>query len=272
MLWKKPAELKYTQLCMYIDENVPKLLEPDCPPDLGDTIYNYLWLVVKALAIKKRMFNSFQDYDGYSFYAANRLYFALKKNLENQGKIIKGKEIRPIKSCLNYMKALLYPMKIEYLREEYNLKASDLETSKQFDKFVYRQKVKDDLWNSQGGKEDFIIAVHDILSQFNVTLNSVLSKSPFTPGTVDYKKIKISILLNVLNNLKQGKPISFEPITIMLWKLPKSMSSYVKVFLKELGTEMKQDIMSSYSDSMIDDRILEYMLTNPTGEFNDYEE
>ena len=65
------------------------------------------------------MFNSFQDYDGYSFYAANRLYFALKRNLENQGKVIKGKEIKPIKSCLNYTKALLYPMKIEYLKEEY---------------------------------------------------------------------------------------------------------------------------------------------------------
>ena len=51
------------------------------------------------------MFNSFQDYDGYSFYAANRLFFALRKNLENQGKIIKGKEIRPIKSCLNYTKS-----------------------------------------------------------------------------------------------------------------------------------------------------------------------
>jgi hypothetical protein len=82
------------------------------------------------------MFTSFQDYDGYAFYAANRLYFALKKNLENQGKTVKGKEIRPIKSCLNYTKALLYPMKIEYLREEYNINASEAETSKKFDAFV----------------------------------------------------------------------------------------------------------------------------------------
>lgn len=161
------------------------------------------------------MFNSFEDYDGYAFYSANRLYFALKRNLENRGKIIKGKEIRPIKSCLNYMKTLLYPMKLEYLREEYNLNNTDLETSEQFDKFVYRQKVKDDIWSSQG-KEDFTKAVHDILAHFNTTLDSVLAKSPFPPGSADYKKIKISILLNVLYNLKHNKPVSFEPITIIL--------------------------------------------------------
>lgn len=65
------------------------------------------------------MFDSFQDYDGYSFYAAERLFFALRKNYLNQGKVVKGKLIRPIKSCLNYMKAIMYPMKIEYQRLSY---------------------------------------------------------------------------------------------------------------------------------------------------------
>jgi len=36
--------------------------------------------VVKALAIKARMFNDFQEYDPYAFYAANRLFFAIRKN------------------------------------------------------------------------------------------------------------------------------------------------------------------------------------------------
>lgn len=271
MLWKKPADLKYTDLCIYIDEHVPQLLDPDCPDEIPNTIYNYLWLLVKALAIKKRMFNSFQDYDGYSFYAANRLFFALRKNLENQGKVIKGKEIRPIKSCLNYTKALLYPMKIEYLREAYNTGVSEAEISKHFDAFMYRQKIKDDVWDRQGGLDEFRATVTDLFLHFNTTLDKVLLKSPFAPGTPDYKKIKISILLNALANLKKGKGINAEPITVMLWKLPKSTSSYIKLFLKELGTDLKQSIMSSYNDSIIDDRILEYMLSNPEGEFIDHE-
>lgn len=50
------------------------------------------------------------------------------------------------------------------------------------------------------------------------------------------------------------------------------MSNYLRVFLKEIGTEMKQEIMRSYSDTSIDDRILDYMISNPAGEFINHEE
>ena len=63
MLWKKPNDLKYTDLCIFIDANVPKIVNPGENPELENIIYNYLWLLVKALAIKKCMFNNFQEYD-----------------------------------------------------------------------------------------------------------------------------------------------------------------------------------------------------------------
>ncbi len=53
MIWKKPANMKYTDLCIFIDENVPKIVTPGEHPELENTIYNYLWLLVKALAIKR---------------------------------------------------------------------------------------------------------------------------------------------------------------------------------------------------------------------------
>ena len=95
MLYKKPQNLRYTELCMYVDENVPKIANPGEHADIEATVYNYLWLLVKALAIKKCMFNKFEDYDGYAFYAATRLFLALRKNYLNQGKVIKGKKIKP---------------------------------------------------------------------------------------------------------------------------------------------------------------------------------
>ena len=88
MLWKKPAGMKYTDMCIFIDQNVPKIVNPGENPELENTIYNYLWLLVKALAIKKYMFTNFQDYDMYAFYAANRLFFALRKNQINQKEVI----------------------------------------------------------------------------------------------------------------------------------------------------------------------------------------
>ena len=51
MLFKKPSNLKYTDLCQFIDANVPNIVNPGENPELENTIYNYLWLLVKALAI-----------------------------------------------------------------------------------------------------------------------------------------------------------------------------------------------------------------------------
>ena len=78
--------------------------------------------------------------------------------------------------------------------------------------------------------------------------------------------------MNVLANLKANKSINAEPVTVLLWKLPKSTSNYIKLFLKELGTDLKQVIMESYSESLIDDATLETMLANPEGEFINHEE
>ena len=156
MLYKKPSSMRYTDLCIYIDQNVPNIINPGEHPEIEGTVYNYLWLLVKALAIKKCMFNKFEDYDGYAFYSATRLYLALRKNYLNQGKTIKGKQIKPIKSCLNYTKALLYPMKIEYQRETFKEIIEEEFVSKKFDAFAYKEQLKNDalkqvnLTNSNG--------------------------------------------------------------------------------------------------------------------------
>ena len=90
------------------------------------------------------MFQKFEDYDGYAFYAANRLYLAIKNNLKNQGQTIKGKDVKPIKSCLNYTKTLLYPMKVDYLRDEKNIDNRAKSMTQNFDEFMYRQQLRDE--------------------------------------------------------------------------------------------------------------------------------
>ena len=62
MLFKKPPNLKYTSLCIYIDQNAEKIKNPGEYPDVENTIYNYLWLLVKALAIKKHTYHSHRSF------------------------------------------------------------------------------------------------------------------------------------------------------------------------------------------------------------------
>lgn len=42
MLWKKPVGMKFTDLCIYVDQNVPKIVNPGEFPEIENTIYNYL--------------------------------------------------------------------------------------------------------------------------------------------------------------------------------------------------------------------------------------
>ena len=271
MLWRKEANMKFTEMCMFIDENVKNIANPGENPELEDKIYNYLWLLVKALAIKKCMFQNFQDYDPYAFYAANRLFFALRKNLWNQGKIIKGKEIRPIKSCLNYTKALMYPMKIEYQREAYREVISEEFVSKKFDAFMFKEQMKADAKASQGVNETFWKYVKDSFYHVGSLIDKVLKKSPFQNNSIEYHRLKMSIMLNSITILKNKKKLDATQQTIILWKLPKSMNNYVRILLKEFFTELKLEIMDSYRSADIEESVLDKILQD-SGDLNTYED
>ena len=262
MIWKKPEDIRYTEMCMYIDENVPKIAEAGKYPEIESKIYNYLWLLVKALAIKKCMFTNFQDYDPYAFYAASRLFFALRKNQLNQGKMIKGKLIRPIKSCLNYTKALLYPMKIEYQRENYQEVISEEALNDKFDAYAFSEQLRSQVLASQGSIDRFITNLEVTISFIGRTIDEILSHSPFIVGTTEYKYVKISILLNCLYSLKTKHRLNANLQTVILWKLPKSIASYIKILLRELYARLEEDITACYEEAApyISDSDLKKML------------
>lgn len=258
--WKKDPKLKYTDLCIFVDQNIPKIANAGEYPEIENQVYNYLWLLVKALAIKKCMFSNFDDYDGYATHAANRLFFALRKNYLNQGKTIKGKQIRPIKSCLNYTKALLYPMKVEYQNEAFREIITEEFVSKKFDSFMYKEKLKSEASASQGVNDKFEVYIRDSLKNIDSIINKVLKDSLFVTNPIIYRKLKISLLLNALNSLKLKKRLDSDLPTVIVWKLPKSMSGYVRVLLKEFYTELKLEILDCHKMVCVDDVTLEKLI------------
>lgn len=270
MQYKKDPELRYVDLCIFVDQNIPNIVDGQ-HPDIENTVYNYLWLLVKALAIKKHMFQKFEDYDGYAFYSASRLYFALRNNYLNQGKVIKGKHIKPIKSCLNYTKALLYPMKIEYQKETYQNIISEEFVSKKFDAFSYKEHLKDMAQASQGQSHIVQHYLEETIKSYDKVLSSILDKSPFSRKSSDYRRLKMSILLTCLNELNNSKTLNADPSSIILWKLPKSMASYAKILLQEFYTALKVEIMDCYTSTALDDSILEKLISTPDGEYKDNE-
>lgn len=272
MLFKKPHNLKYTSLCIYIDENAPKITNPGEYPEIENTIYNYLWLLVKALAIKKRMFKNFEDYDMYAFYSATRLFTAIRKNQQNQGKVIKGKTIKPIKSCLNYTKALLYPMKVEYQMENFREVIEEEFVTTKFDALAYKEQLKSQARNSEEINRTFKSYVEQTVYQSDSILEEILSKSPFNKSTPEYKNLKISILLTSVYTLKADKKLNMAVQSAVLWHLPKSMSNYTKILTKEFFMALKSEIIDCYRMADVDDAELENILTNNTEERYYYNE
>lgn len=273
MLFKKPANLKYTEMCIFIDENVPKIVNPGENPELENTVYNYLWLLVKALAIKKCMFKNFEDYDMYSFYAATRLFNALRKNQLNQGKVIKGKLIRPIKSCLNYTKALLYPMKIEYQRESFREVIEEEFVSTKFDAIAYQEQLKNEARDNASVDQTFKSYLIDSLKQNSKLLDDILQRSPFNSTTAEYKNLKISVLLTSYYALKNKKKLSTASVnSVILWHLPKSMTGYTKVILKEFFMRIQQEVIECRREADLSECELESVLLEATKEWYNNED
>jgi hypothetical protein len=261
-IFDKLAEQLMKKFVYCVDDTISLSLKPDV--EIENTVYNYLWLLVKALAIKKCMFTDFKDYDMYAFYAANRLFFALRKNQLNQGKTIKGKVIRPIKSCLNYTKALLYPMKIEYQRESFREVIEEEFVSKKFDAFAYKEQLKNNARNNSGVTQQFREHLSAVLFNNSALLDEILQKSPFNKSTPEYQNLKISILLTSIQILKNKKKLDAVPQSVILWHLPKSMTNYAKVLLKEFFMSIKLEIMDCYRVADLNDSDLENIISSAT--------
>ena len=132
--------------------------------------------------------------------------------------------------------------------------------------------MRDDIRSTQGTNKAFIAYVKDSFKHIGIIADKVLTKSPFGPHSIEYKKLKISLMLNAINSLKVKKKLDSDLPTILLWKLPKSMSSYVRILLKEFYSEIKIEIMECHNLTTMSDDIVDRILQSSTEDNDSYEE
>lgn len=68
------------------------------------------------LARKGKFFNKAQYYDDFAAYLATQLYF----RITNPKQFDENSKVQKIKSVLNYIKATIYPMKVNFEQEHYS--------------------------------------------------------------------------------------------------------------------------------------------------------
>lgn len=188
MTFKKPPGLKYTDMAIYIDEHV---YTKDCNENL---VYEYLYHIINMLARKSQFFKTAAHYDAFALQSATRAYLRLKSikqfQFKDDGVTTK---LKPIKSILNYLKTILYPMKIEYEQSNYSQCISKSTGEAYATDFNYiMSRYVDNLSLSE-----FNIYLEDIAK----TTRAFLKRIPYYSDKKVWENIYISCLLTLLNSI-----------------------------------------------------------------------
>lgn len=249
MTYTKPEDITYTQIAIWIDENVYK---PDCDQI---QLYEYLYHLSNMLAHELSFFSNSTDYDEFALYSATRLFQRLtnKKQFEIDS-VDTTPRLPQIKSILNYIKKVISPYKIDFeLQFKLENKNLDVISTSYFDLGSY---ICDNA------------SLFDQI-EFSMTLGSIsdivkahLKKIPRKQHDAEWVNIYISCMLTLLDSITLSKSMQ-EKISnsirttdkvldnmyvelrnndAILFHLPDSMSNYIKVLVSELRNVIASEL------------------------------
>lgn len=199
----KPKNMKYTDLCIYIDKTVYERDEHNNPTGLREmsdpeitTVYNYLYALIYALAMKKRLMNSKEEYEMFCLDTATNVFLRLRK--ENQDYSGEASRNKCIKSILNYVKFVLPKMAITWKDNNYfqTLKP-DYHSEKEVEgikKFTQAQVT-------QQYTEERASLYQELLQNIPFYLKSSLEKSVFKKNALEKHQLLLSEYASLCNCL-----------------------------------------------------------------------
>lgn len=248
MTYNKPKNVSYTDMAIFFDKNIKKSNRND------NLLYEYLYHIIYMLANKARYFHDFQDYDEFALYAAGKIYMRA---------INQDKTEKPIKSILNYVKAVIYPMKVDYQKETY-----DEIINPDVDERINGEKLKNNLQSPiqseyQQGLMDEIYKQLDFLSGY---IKDVVNESPYKNDPIVLRRLYISVLLSFLNGVtitnsglhklkrRELKALDTDNTTIkmlekekeistVLWRLDDSLTNYVEMLTNKVRKKFGRDLI-----------------------------
>lgn len=248
--FEKPVNVSYTDMCIYIDDNIYK------EKHNVETVYKYLYLIIHMLSSNQQLLKS-KYLDDFSLFAATKVYFRLTnpdqfiKNTQGEYKLSK------VKSVLNYIKSSLYFLKVDFEQSEYfqdiSQSLENVDLNFNFDNVISKSLSQMDL-------VDFELTMGDIPK----TCEKFLSRIPYTRDnpmwhniyvstlmtftsmcTLTYKQAKRISELSDTNHIKQyhyERFYSEESLKPILYHVPQSMGPYIIVLARQLKQIIGRDL------------------------------
>lgn len=191
MLYKKPKDLRYVDMAIAIDEMA---YSDHCDDQL---MFEYLYHLSYMLAKKEGYFNSSAYYDDFAAYLATDVFLRIK----NKKQFILNEDGEPqlekIKSCLNYLRAVMYPRKVSFEQTVY----SQIYTTDPDDdpSVAFEWDFKQKLFQSvdELSVKDFELCLGDIIQ----TSRAFLQRIPYKSDKIEWNNIYLSCMLSMLNSI-----------------------------------------------------------------------
>lgn len=252
-LFKKPKEMRWVDLAIWIDENFYK---KDCD---YSTAYEYMYLLAYMLATKRRYFNSQEDYEEF---AAVLAYDTFKRMSSTK----KSK----VKSVLNYLKSIMSFRKIAFNAQR-RQKIIDPQFDVEWDPVAYTELQKDAYETSN--RDILSEGVIDLLSITSSVIKNNIPKV-FKIDKIEYNNIYKSCLLSMINRVtlpnvyfdkldnKLDNYPNFDEVKfykkylnddIILWHLDSRFENIVRLILNKTNNYLISEIKGLSDDIKISD-------------------
>lgn len=264
MTYKRDIKVRFTDMCIYIDNNIYKE-DRDV-----DTIYRYMYLIFYTLASKNRFFKSAQDYDNFSLLSATRLFTRYMNT-----------KLKQIKSVLNYVNTILYPLKVDYQNANFNQVFAPDEYSAQIAGIRQTQTTRIQSYNRELVRVEF----EYYLKKIPATIKSFIAKLPHSSEYELHHNLYISCLLSILSaitlsnktksklstKLSQARKIEYiiekayndaRADCIILYGLPESMKNLVSTIVNRIFDLIRRDLRTIITTNEPNDAIIESILSS----------
>lgn len=255
-LFKKPNDVTYTEMAMWVDEHAY-----DKYPD-DEKIFMYIYHLSRMLAYKANYFNRVMYYDDFAVYAATEMLLRYKRKQQFEMKEDGTPKLPKVKSVLNYLKSILNFMRIEFEQSDY-FQLPDYH----IDNVKIEFSMDDYL--SESTQKFRSAEFCAFLSDIGKTIREYLRKIPVNTKNSEWYNIVTSVLLTTLNmctlsnsnkelfnakfvNAKLNKDNLEELFRkekenpVILWHLDEKYRDYIhiltKVVIHNLSTEVSDNI------------------------------
>ena len=246
--------------------------------DRNDTkLYQYLYFIFYMLACKKMYFpNKFDDYDGYALYASREIYMRAIK--------FQKKGVR-IKSILNYAKAVLYSMKVNYQNETFRTVINPKVVP--FDSDSYHDRLKANIQaDYDKGKSEEVIAA---LGMVPNAIRAAVDGTPYAADALMRDRLYKSCLVTYINWVtlpnkyaEKAKSMDDQKTIKLLNKeaacapiligLDADMSDYVSLLCRKAKSSVVKAITETSSGFDLDDSYVDAIIQDlfSTGNVDDH--